>query len=58
VVRLQENRRASDRPEDFITGFLAPGKVHGRPVDILRFGVDGFLLTDDYAGVIYYVYEE
>ena len=24
----------------------------------LSFSVDGFLLTDDYAGVIYYVYEK
>jgi glucose/arabinose dehydrogenase len=58
VVRLPESHRASDRPEDFIDGFLAAGKVHGRPVDILRFGIDGFLLTDDYAGVVYYVYEK
>jgi glucose/arabinose dehydrogenase len=58
VVRLQENRKSVDLPEDFINGFLAAGKINGRPVDILRFGVDGFLLTDDYAGVVYYVYEK
>ena len=40
--------------EDFITGFLKNSKVIGRPADILRFA-DGFLVTDDYAGVIYYV---
>jgi len=57
VVRLRESRAGSDRPEDFINGFLAGGKVHGRPVDIMRFG-SGFLLTDDYAGVVYYVYEK
>jgi hypothetical protein len=34
------------------------GKVNGRPVDILSFGIDGFLLTDDRAGVVYYVYEK
>jgi glucose/arabinose dehydrogenase len=56
VVRLRENRQTDDRPEDFIDGFFAAGKINGRPVDILSFGVDGFLLTDDYAGVIYYVY--
>ncbi|HEY3037646.1 MAG TPA: hypothetical protein VGJ66_02860 [Pyrinomonadaceae bacterium] len=56
VVRLPASRKAADRPEDFINGFLAAGKVYGRPVDILSFGVDGFLLTDDYAGVVYYVY--
>lgn len=57
VVRLRESRAGSGRPEDFINGFLAGGKVHGRPVDIMRFG-SGFLLTDDYAGVVYYVYEK
>ncbi len=58
VVRLREDRTGSDRPEDFIDGFLAAGKVNGRPVDIMSFGIDGFLLTDDYAGVVYYVYEK
>ena len=42
-------------PEDFITGFLAAGKVMGRPVDILSVAPDAFLLTDDYAGVVYHV---
>jgi glucose/arabinose dehydrogenase len=58
VVRLHETRKPADRPEDFISGFLADGKVNGRPVDILTFGVDGFLLTDDSAGVVYYVHEK
>ncbi len=58
VVRLQENRKPADRPDDFITGFLAGGKVNGRPVDIISFGLDGFLLTDDSAGVVYYVYQK
>jgi glucose/arabinose dehydrogenase len=58
VVRLRGNRAGSDRPEDFIDGFLAAGKLNGRPVDILSFGVNGFLLTDDRAGVVYYVYEK
>jgi glucose/arabinose dehydrogenase len=58
VVRLRENRKTDDRPEDFIDGFFVAGKINGRPVDLLSFGVDGFLLTDDYAGVIYYVYEK
>lgn len=42
-------------PLDFIDGFLQAGKVYGRPVDILSVGTDAFLLTDDYAGVVYYV---
>ena len=45
-------------PVDFINGFLQQGQVYGRPVDILGFGRDAFLLTDDYAGVIYYVYRK
>ena len=43
-------------PEDFITGFMRAGKVYGRPVDVLNFGTDAFLLTDDFAGVVYYVH--
>jgi glucose/arabinose dehydrogenase len=58
VVRLQQGGNAGDSPEDFINGFLTAGKVNGRPVDILNFGVNGFLLTDDNAGVVYYVYEK
>ncbi len=42
-------------PLDFINGFLQAGKVLGRPVDILSVGPNAFLLTDDYAGVVYYV---
>lgn len=57
VVRLQDGRQPGDRPEDFITGFLVAGKVNGRPVDIMSFGVNAFLLTDDNAGVVYYVYD-
>jgi len=51
VVKVSAHR---SRLEDFITGFLQNGVVNGRPCDIFRFG-DGFLLTDDKAGVIYYV---
>ena len=36
-----------------IDGFLREGKIYGRPADVLAWG-DGFLFTDDYAGVIYY----
>ena len=58
VVRIPGNAQRSVVPEDFISGFLQGKVVHGRPVDILRFGTDGFLLTDDYAGVVYYVYKQ
>lgn len=55
VVRLRGDGELSGPPEDFISGFIKAGKVNGRPVDLLNFGKDSFLLTDDYAGVIYYV---
>ena len=59
VVWLRQGRSRNDRPEDFISGFLVDGKLNGRPVDILSFGSErGFLLTDDYAGVIYYIYQK
>ncbi len=44
--------------QDFITGFLQNGRVIGRPVDIMQYGKDAFLLTDDHAGVIYYVFKK
>jgi glucose/arabinose dehydrogenase len=53
VVRVR-----GGRVEDFITGFLRDGRVHGRPVDILRYGPNGFLLTDDHAGAVYYVFRK
>jgi len=56
VVRLQASRAPADAPVDFITGFLTAGKVNGRPVDILKFA-GGFLLTDDFAGVVYYIHK-
>jgi glucose/arabinose dehydrogenase len=58
VVRLRGGAARSARPEDFINGFLQAGRIYGRPVDVLSFGNDAFLLTDDYAGVVYYVYKK
>ena len=58
VVRLRGERKLSGGTDNFITGFLKAGKVNGRPCDILSFGKDAFLLTDDYAGVIYYVHSK
>ncbi len=41
---------------DFITGFQGPKTtVYGRPVDILPFGKNRFLLTDDKAGIVFLV---
>jgi glucose/arabinose dehydrogenase len=58
VVRIQDRSKPGDPPEDIINGFFVGGTINGRPVDVMSFGIDGFLLTDDYAGVIYYVYEK
>lgn len=58
VVQLRESGKAQRKPEDFINGFLAGEKIYGRPVDILSVGPDAFFLTDDYAGVVYYVYKK
>lgn len=57
VVRLPGNAARSMLPEDFINGFLHAGTVYGRPVDVLSLGTDAFLLTDDFAGVVYYIYK-
>jgi glucose/arabinose dehydrogenase len=58
VVRFTNRDR---KPEDFITGFLTlddAGKplVHGRPCGILSTAPDTFFLTDDYLGLIYYIF--
>jgi hypothetical protein len=57
VVRFTPSDR---KPRDFITGFLTKenGKavVHGRPCGILRMGLDSFLLTDDYLGLVYFIH--
>jgi len=58
VVRVRGTGAESAEPEDFINGFLDAGKVYGRPVDVLSFGKNAFLLTDDNAGVVYYIYEK
>ena len=52
VVRVPEG---GGTPVDFITGFQQAGKVYGRPADIFRLDTGAFLLTDDHAGVVYYV---
>jgi glucose/arabinose dehydrogenase len=54
VVRISDKGTI----EDFITGFLHDGVIYGRPCDIFRMGPDSFLLTDDFAGVIYYIHKK
>jgi glucose/arabinose dehydrogenase len=51
IVRVKKGMRV----EDFISGFVQNGTLHGRPADIMRIGPDAFLFTDDHAGVVYYV---
>lgn len=56
VVRVSESRPGI--VEDFITGFLDGVHVNGRPADIFKFSENSFLLTDDYSGVVYYIYRK
>jgi glucose/arabinose dehydrogenase len=56
VVKIDET--ANGAIEDFITGFYDGTKIHGRPADVFSFGPNAFLLTDDHAGVVYYVYRD
>jgi glucose/arabinose dehydrogenase len=51
VVRVDEHGET----QDLITGFSNGGVVNGRPCDIFKQDEKSFLLSDDNAGVIYYV---
>lgn len=48
--------RARGLPQDFISGFMQNGTIYGRPCDVMKLGTDAFLFTDDYSGVVYYVF--
>ena len=54
IVQIKE--RSALR--DFVSGFIQEGKLYGRPVDVMQTGADSFLFTDDYAGVVYYVFRK
>ena len=54
VVRI----RPGGASTDFITGFFQSSQINGRPADVFSFGKDAFLVTDDYGGVVYYVYKK
>ena len=56
VVKIDESK--SGAVENFITGFFDGTKLNGRPADIFSYDRNAFLLTDDYSGVVYYVYRE
>ena len=51
VVSVSRNGRR----QDFLTGFIQNGVIHGRPADIFLVSNDAFLVTDDRAGVVYYI---
>jgi glucose/arabinose dehydrogenase len=44
--------------QDFVTGFLQNGRVYGRPADVMSMGRNAFLFTNDYSGVVYYVFQK
>ena len=56
VVRINEAKPGV--AEDFITGFFDGVQINGRPADIFKFNENALLVTDDYSGVIYYVYRK
>ncbi len=47
--------RKGEKPQDFITGFLAKGNVLGRPCDIMKLDANSFLFTDDNKGIVYFI---
>jgi glucose/arabinose dehydrogenase len=51
VVRVNDGGEV----QDFITGFIQQGIIRGRPCDILKLDENSFLMSDDVAGVIYYI---
>ena len=53
VVALKWQADGSVNSSDFVWGFLDNGKIIGRPVDIVSDGMGGYLVSDDYARVIY-----
>lgn len=48
-------QKGNGRQSDFLTGFIQNGIVYGRPADIFRLTDDALLITDDRAGVVYYI---
>jgi glucose/arabinose dehydrogenase len=57
VARVRGDGLTTAYAEVFIDGFNSDGRVHGRPADVFKLGPGSFLLTDDHAGVVYYVYK-
>jgi glucose/arabinose dehydrogenase len=56
IVRVKLDRDGKpEGVEDFITGWLANGKKLGRPVDILMRDEGGLFISDDGAGIVYFL---
>ncbi len=53
IVRVKHG--AETQP--FVTGFLDGMKRNGRPCDILQTGPNSFFFTDDFAGIVYYIWK-
>lgn len=56
ISKLTEDRNHIAYTKPFITGWLQRQKAWGRPVDILVMPDGSFLISDDYAGVVYKVW--
>lgn len=53
--KVQSVSLETGKTQDFLTGFLEGIVIHGRPADVFRIGPTAFFVTDDRAGVIYYI---
>jgi hypothetical protein len=54
VVRVPRAGGSGGSATPLLSGFLRAGRVQGRPADVLPFR-GGVLVTDDVAGVVYFV---
>lgn len=57
IIKAGANNIYVEVVSGFLTGKAAADK-HGRPCDILMKDEQSFFFTDDYKGVLYYVYKE
>ncbi|MEM7102669.1 MAG: glucose/sorbosone dehydrogenase [Bacteroidota bacterium] len=46
------------KPEIVVDGFIKDNERFGRPCDLIQYGDDGFLFTDDASGIVYLVYKK
>jgi len=55
IVKLTVFADSVGQAEDFISGWLTDGEVLGRPVDLLFDQQGALYISDDKAGLIYYL---